>query len=194
MATLKIIAPVAISIAAISVLETLLAGKVFDDCQAMVSAGIVDDDCEVETIAVADNDRLLNGLGAGTFFSALFGGFGGSGLIPQTLLNMQSGGRGSLSSLAYAASMAASVVFFAPLIGTIPLAALAGVMLTVAANTVQFGDTLAAAKGALSGKKGGLLSFIALAATSVTAYKVDMAGGIFLGVAITQLGKMFSKE
>ena len=55
---------------------------------------------------------------------------------------MQSGGCGSLSSIAYAASMAASVVFFAPLIDTIPLAALAGVMLTVAANTVQFGDTV----------------------------------------------------
>lgn len=194
LATLKIVAPAAISIAAISVLETLLAGKVFDDCRTMVKAGVVDGDCPVEPITVADNGRLLNGLGFGTLLSGVFGGFGGCGLIPQTLLNMQSGGRGSLSSLSYAFSMALAVLFFAPMIGNIPLAALAGVMLSVAASTVQVSDTLTSAKNALSGAKGGLVGFLALAATSVTAFKVDMAGGIFVGVAITQLSKLFSKD
>jgi SulP family sulfate permease len=192
--TLKIIAPVAVSIAAVSVLETLLAGKVFDDCQAMVKAGVVVGDCPVDPITTADNDRLLNGLGFGTLFSALFGGFGGSGLIPQTLLNMQSGGRGSLSSIAYAVSMALCVAFGAPLIGAIPLAAIAGIMLTVASNTVQVGDTISSVKNALTGTKGGLRSFVILAATSYTAYSVDIALGILLGVALTKLANAIFKE
>ena len=58
--------------------------------------------------------------------SALFGGFGGCGLIPNTLLNGTSGGEGYASSFSYSLFLALFVVVFAPIIGKIPMASLAG--------------------------------------------------------------------
>jgi len=120
--------------------------------------------------------------------SCLFGGFGGCGLIPNTLLNLQSGGRGTLSGLSYAVALALFTLLAAPLIGSIPLASLAGVMLTVGISTVQPAATIDGAKAALSGAPGGVVDFVALIATGLVCYFVDMASGIGLGVAITLLG------
>merc|ERR1712003_474857 len=79
--------------------------------------------------------RSVIGGAVGKFISALVGGFGGCGLVPQTILNVESGGGGALSSASYAASMASFVVFFAPLVGQVSMVALAGIMLTVAYDT-----------------------------------------------------------
>ena len=65
----------------ISVLETLLASKVVEE-QAR----------EAGRPSEGDNNWLLGGLAMGNLASAALGGFGGCGLIPQTLLNAQSGG------------------------------------------------------------------------------------------------------
>merc|ERR1711871_1415597 len=127
---LKLVTPVAISIMIIALVETLLAGKVVDE----LTGGEHKADYDVPT-------RSVIGMSAGNFASALFGGFGGCGLIPQTVLNIKSGGGGKWSSASYAAAMAAFIVFFAPLVGQIPEAALAGVMLTVGADTVTWGES-----------------------------------------------------
>jgi len=183
--TLKLVAPAAVSIALISILETLLAGKVVEDCIA--------GECSVTIDNKAQNNRLLAGLAAGNVASALFGGFGGCGLIPQTLLNTQSGGRGSLSSAAYAMAMATFVVAAAPLIGAVPLAALAGVMLTVALSTIQLewtAQTVASAFSRSGPAWRAKLSLIALLVTSLTCYFVDMAAGIVAGVLVTAASNM----
>ena len=73
--------------------------------------------------------------------SALLGGIGGCGLIPQTVLNVNAGGGGRVSSAAYATAMATMVLVFAPLVGQISQAALAGLMITVAYSTVQWKPT-----------------------------------------------------
>ena len=176
LATMRIVAPAAVSIALISVLETLLAGKVVEDCVAS--------ECMVfiEQQPPAKNNQLLGGLAAGNAASALLGGFGGSGLIPQTLLNMQCGGHGRLSSISYAIALAALVVAAAPLIGAVPVAALAGVMLTVALSTVQFYWTCTAFDKAFRNPAENVrqrlracATFCALAVTSTTCYFVDSA-------------------
>eukprot|EP00802_Teleaulax_amphioxeia_P010287 Tamp_10313.p1 GENE.Tamp_10313~~Tamp_10313.p1 ORF type:complete len:530 (-),score=53.03 Tamp_10313:467-1990(-) len=173
--TLMIVAPVSISIALITVLETLLARKV------------VATQLESAT-TTAEDDQSLYALSSSNLVSCLFGGFGGCGLIPNTLLNLQSGGRGTLSGLSYAVALALFTLLAAPLIGSIPLASLAGVMLTVGISTVQPAATIDGAKAALSGAPGGVVDFVALIATGLVCYFVDMASGIGLGVAITLLG------
>merc|ERR1712048_1190839 len=97
--------------------------------------------------------RSVIGGAVGKFISALIGGFGGSGLVPQTILNVKSGGGGALSSAAYAASMASFVVFFAPLVGQVSMVALAGIMLTVAYDTIQWGATKDLIVAALPGNE-----------------------------------------
>mmetsp|Transcript_39803 Transcript_39803/g.77944 ORF Transcript_39803/g.77944 Transcript_39803/m.77944 type:complete len:318 (+) Transcript_39803:104-1057(+) len=183
--TMKVVFPVALSIAMISILETLLAGKVIEDYAA--SAG--------EMGSPSDNDRMLSGLALGTAASAMMGGFGGCGLIPQTLLNAQSGGRGIVSSVSYALCMGVCVVLAAPLIGSIPVASLAGVMLTVAASTVQIQPTLGAIRGALrdEGGKTAVVNLTALIVTSFVCYFADMATGIGAGVVITVAGDKLGK-
>jgi len=179
-ATLRVIFPVAVSIAMISVLETLLASKV-----------VAEQASNDGRASLGSNNRLLAGLAAGNVASAALGGFGGCGLIPQTLLNAQSGGRGALSAIGYAASMGGCVVLAAPAIGAIPVASLAGVMLAVAFATVQVEGTTAAIKAAtpVGGRwnTAAVADLVALLAASMVCFFVDMAAGIVLGVALTKV-------
>ena len=171
MATAAIVAPTALSIALISVLETLLSARVVEDASGTPT----------------DPDRLLLGAGVGNGLSAALGGFGGCGLIPQTLLNVKSGGRGTASAAAYAASTALAIVVAAPLLGAVPLAALAGLMLTVAFSTVQWEQTAAAFARARSDGAPFDLGVILLAAS--ICFNVDMATGIGAGVLAERVGK-----
>jgi len=236
--------PAATSVAAIAVLETLLAAKVAADSQnatkppgaaAATAAATAESSSlssEVENEASSVNgrasesnnmsgsdsvvtssgssnqseDRVLLGLGLGNAVSALCGGFGGCGLIPQTVLNGQAGGRTRWSSGAYAVAMALSVVCFAPVIGAIPVASLSGLMLTVAAATVQVPYSKRVLSEALMKPRkklqqqaphpeqsaaadalGAQSKLAVLACTSITCFIVDMAGGIGVGVALTKL-------
>ncbi|CAM9516634.1 unnamed protein product, partial [Heterosigma akashiwo] len=179
LATLKIIAPAAFSIAAISMLESLLAAKVVSEAPPI---------CET---AETNNDRVLYGNALGNAASALLGGFGGCGLIPQTVLNVQSRGRGQASSLAYALCLVPAVLVGAPLVGAIPTASLAGLMLAVAAGTVQWGASARAVRAALRPAPhrsatpwAARTAAAALLAASLACYFVDMASGIALGVAL----------
>jgi MFS superfamily sulfate permease-like transporter len=141
--------------------------------------------------------------------SSLLGGFGGCGLIPQTVLNMKSGGGGPLSSLVYAVSMAVFVLILAPLVGQVSQAALAGIMLSVAFSTVQFGPSLTIIKRAfgmappvplpapgMPAEPPPLVALVSLAATSYLCFKVDMATGIVAGVVLERvlgaIGGLFS--
>ena len=179
--TLAIVAPAAISIALISVLETLLARKV-------VAAELKRD------IPDGQDEQALCALSFGNTASVLLGGFGGCGLIPNTLLNLQSGGRGAVSGLSYSISLALFTLIAAPMIGSIPLASLAGVMLTVGLSTVQPEATVDGAKAALAGSPKAVFEFVALVATGLVCYFADMAAGIGLGVAITLVGNLVVRK
>lgn len=78
----------------------------------------------------------------------------------------------------------------APLIGSIPLASLAGVMLCVGLSTLQPEATLACAKEALTFKSwSSVVELVALVSTGLMCYFVDMASGIGLGVMVTISGE-----
>ena len=205
---LKIAVPVAMSIAFISLLETLLAAKVVDDMKgeplcALPAPGTA----PIKGFSVPDKSVI--GMSVGNMVSSLLGGFGGCGLIPQTVLNMKSGGGGPLSSLVYAVSMAVFVLILAPLVGQVSQAALAGIMLSVAFSTVQFGPSLTIIKRAfgmappaplpapgMPAEPPPLVALVSLAATSYLCFKVDMATGIVAGVVLERvlgaIGGLFS--
>ena len=201
--------PTAASVAFISLLETLLAAKLVDDlkCEELCVFFYDDDDVGVGEETCVDvvagttpalaaaplrdvpTDSVV-ALAVGNGISALLGGFGGCGLIPQTVLNLNSGGGGRLSSLAYAAAMATFVVALAPLVGQISQAALAGLMISVAFSTVQWAPTKAAIEAALAGDGDeraaaeARVSLAALLVAMVACYEVDFAAGIAIGVAV----------
>jgi SulP family sulfate permease len=133
-----------------------------------------------------DNDRAVLGMGLGNLVAALFGGFGGCGLIPNTLLNASSGGVGYASGFAYAIFSALAVVGCAPLLGKLPMAALAGLMVTVAGNTLQWKESAELLLHAPRGVQP-VMDLLAMLATTALCFKVDMGLGVAVGVLLAKL-------
>jgi SulP family sulfate permease len=105
--TLRIILSTSVGVALIAALQTILASRIACDSYR----------CRVDAYEEDNPNRLVVGLGMGNAVSGLFGGFGGCGLIPNTLLNGNSGGEGYASSFSYSICLALFVVVFAPIIG-----------------------------------------------------------------------------
>jgi SulP family sulfate permease len=75
--------------------------------------------------------------GAANIASALFGGFCVTGTIARTATNVRAGARGPLSGMMHAVFLLLFLLVAAPLASFIPLAALAGVLCTVAWNMAE---------------------------------------------------------
>ena len=165
----------AVGISFIATLETLLANRIACDNYR----------CQVDVYEKDDPNRTAVGLGVGTLVSSLFGGFGGCGLIPNTLLNGKSGGEGYASSYSYVTCLALSVVVLAPLIGSLPLPALAGLMLTVALNTFEWKETFHLLRRPFASLHH-FLEALGMICAMVLCYQVDMGVGVLAGVFITK--------
>jgi len=190
---LTLAVPVAVSIAFISLLETLLAAKVVDEkkCEDLCTffydenGELVpqkDDKGEVPPVDVPTGTVLS--LAAGNGLSVLAGGFGGCGLVPQTVLNLNSGGGGQISTGSYAASMILFAVVLAPLVGQISVPALAGIMVAVSLDTIQWQPTYDTVKAAFDQEDGALIRLGILVITGLLCYNVDFAVGITTGVVL----------
>ena len=181
--------PAACGIAFISILETLLAARVVDDnrCEELCTF-FYDEDGEIVLeggqgpLDVPTSSVLA--LSLGNAVSAVTGGFGGCGLVPQTVLNLQSGGAGASSVAAYASSMALFGLVLAPAVGKISAAALAGVLVTVSIvglHLIVSSDTV---RAALEDDDDARRRLVVLAVTAVLCYEAGFAAGIVTGVVL----------
>lgn len=176
---LKTLFAAASGVAMVSIIETLLAQRISRD-----SYRCIEPDHEVD-----QPNRTIIGLGVGNFMSSMFGGFGGCGLIPNTLLNNSSGGRGYISGYAYSICTAIAVLLFSPLLGKIPMAALSGLMFTVAANTGEWSESWHLLRHAPFSAQS-FCDCLAMLVTTYMAFQIDMGLGIAAGVGITKLPAM----
>jgi SulP family sulfate permease len=78
------------------------------------------------------------GQGLANLVNGFFGGMGGCAMIGQSMINIRGGGRGRLSGIAAALFLLAALLFAAPLVEIIPLAALVGVMFMVVIGTFEW--------------------------------------------------------
>ncbi|MCV6037466.1 SulP family inorganic anion transporter, partial [Escherichia coli] len=67
-----------------------------------------------------------------------FGAMGGCAMIGQSMINVNSGGRGRLSGIVAAVALLMFILFASSLIEMIPLAALVGVMFMVVIGTFEW--------------------------------------------------------
>lgn len=112
----------AVAVAVLVALESLLSARVAD--------GMVD-------TTRHDPDRELLGQGLANVLAPLFGGMPATGAIARTAVNVRSGARTRLASLTHAVVLVAIIGVGGSLVGRIPLAALAGVLIVTAFRMVD---------------------------------------------------------
>jgi sulfate permease, SulP family len=81
-----------------------------------------------------DPDAELLALGIGNVITPFFGGIPATGAIARTATNVRSGARSPIASIVHALTVLLAVVALAPLIGYLPMAGLAALLLVVAWN------------------------------------------------------------
>ncbi len=81
-----------------------------------------------------DPDAELMAQGTGNVVAPFFGGFAATGAIARTATNVRSGARSPIAALVHAGVVLLAVLLFAPLLGRLPMASLAALLLFVAWN------------------------------------------------------------
>jgi SulP family sulfate permease len=164
MQTLGIIAPYAILMALVGLLETLLTLNLTDEI--------------TETRGYPDRECVA--LGAANMVSGAFGGMGGCAMIGQTVINLSSGGRGRLSGIVAGVLILLFILFLSPLIERIPLAALVGVMFVVSQQTFAWASLRVVNKVPLNDV------LVIIAVTTITVF-TDLATAVLCGIIIAAL-------
>lgn len=78
--------------------------------------------------------------GVANIFSPLFGGLPATGAIARTATNVRSGAKSPVSGMIHAITLLCIILFAAPLVKDLPLAALAGILFMVAYNMGDWGE------------------------------------------------------
>jgi SulP family sulfate permease len=120
--TLKIIFPYALIMAGVGLTEGLLTLNLVDEITA--TRGNSNRECIAQGSA-----NILNGF---------FYGMGGCPMIAQTLVNLSAGSRARLSGIIASLTILLIIIFGAPVIEKLPMAALTGVMVMVAIGTFEW--------------------------------------------------------
>jgi sulfate permease, SulP family len=81
-----------------------------------------------------DPDAELFALGVGNVVTPFFGGIPATGAIARTATNIRSGGRSPVAAMVHSATVLVAVLLLAPLMGYVPMASLAALLLLVAWN------------------------------------------------------------
>lgn len=162
--TLFIIFPVAITLAAIGLIESLLTLTLIDEM--------------TETRGRTSQECIGQGLANAT--CGVFGAMGGCAMIGQSMINIKSGGRGRLSGITAALALLAFIMFTSQWIEMIPLAALTGLMMMVVISTFAWASLQ------IIGKIPREDAFVIFLVTAVTvAY--DLALAVIVGVIVSAL-------
>lgn len=85
-----------------------------------------------------DSDRELIGQGIGNVFAGLFGGLSGAGATMRTVVNVQAGGKTPLSGMIHSLVLLLIVLVARPLTAVIPNAVLAGLLLKVGIDIIDW--------------------------------------------------------
>ncbi|MEV0853657.1 SulP family inorganic anion transporter [Nocardia fluminea] len=121
--TLRIIAPFALAMAMVGLLESLMTAKLVDDI----------------TDSHSDKTREGWGQGVANLVTGFFGGMGGCAMIGQTMINVKvSGARTRISTFLAGVLLLGLVVGLGGLVAQIPMAVLVAVMIMVSVGTLDW--------------------------------------------------------
>ncbi|MYT75266.1 MULTISPECIES: SulP family inorganic anion transporter [unclassified Streptomyces] len=121
--TLTTIAPYALAMALVGLMESLMTAKLVDDI----------------TDTRSNKTRESIGQGIANIVTGLFGGMGGCAMIGQTMINVKvSGARTRLSTFLAGSFLMVLCIVFGPVVSDIPMAALVAVMVMVSFATFDW--------------------------------------------------------
>ena len=118
----KIILPYSLIFAAVGLTEGLLTLNLVDEMTGTKGNG----------------NRECIAQGTSNIANGFFFGMGGCPMIAQTLVNLSAGSRARLSGIIASITILLIILFGAPIIGQVPMAALVGVMIMVALGTFEW--------------------------------------------------------
>jgi SulP family sulfate permease len=168
-ATLEIILPYALILAAIGLIESLLTLNLVGEMTG--KRGGASQECLAQ--------------GAANTVTGFFGGMGGCAMIGQSMINVKSGGRTRVAGIAAALFLLAFILFASGLIEQIPLAALVGVMFMVVIGTFAWNSLRILRKVPRTD------AFVTILVTVVTV-ATDLATAVVVGVIVSALAYAWS--
>lgn len=162
--TLKFILPYAFLAASVGLIESLMTMNLVDDL----------------TETRGNGNRECIAQGVGNITSGFFGGTGGCGMIGQTVININAGGRGRLSGVMMAITLLTFILFTDKYIEQVPIAALVGVMFMMVIETFAWSSFRILKKIPFSD------ALVLVVVSAVTVF-FDLAIAVFVGVIISAL-------
>ncbi|MFC5731428.1 SulP family inorganic anion transporter [Nocardioides vastitatis] len=163
--TLEIIAPYALAMALVGILESLLTAKLVDDI----------------TDTHSDKTREAWGQGGANLITGFFGGMGGCAMIGQTMINVKvSGARTRISTFLAGVFLLILVVGFGDVVALIPMAALVAVMIMVSVGTFDWHSVRPATLRRMPKSE----TTVMLSTVIVTVLSHNLAIGVAVGVLV----------
>ncbi|PSN14875.1 sodium-independent anion transporter [filamentous cyanobacterium CCT1] len=120
--TLRIVLPYSLTMAIVGLLASFLTASLVDEL----------------TDTPSDKNREAKGQGIANIITSFFGGMAGCGMIGQSVINVQSGGRGRLSTLCAGVFLLFAILALSGWVQQMPMAALVAVMIMVSIGTFRW--------------------------------------------------------
>jgi SulP family sulfate permease len=168
--TLRIIAPYALGMALVGLMESLMTAKLVDDI----------------TDTHSNKTRESWGQGVANIVTGFFGGMGGCAMIGQTMINVKSGARTRLSTLLAGVFLLILIVALGPVVAIIPMAALVAVMIIVAVSTFDWHSLRTLATMPKSE------TLVMASTVAVVVFTHNLAIGVVVGVLVAMV--MFARR
>ncbi len=162
---LQIILPYSMIFAAVGLTEGLLTLNLVDEITGTKGNG----------------NRECIAQGTSNIANGFFFGMGGCPMIAQTLVNLSAGSRARLSGIIASLTILMIILFGAPIIGKLPMAALVGVMMMVALGTFEW------ASFRIINKMPKHDIFIGILVAVITVLLHNLALAVLIGVIISAL-------
>ncbi len=163
--TLEIILPYAMIMAGVGLTEGLLTLNLVDELTATKGNG----------------NRECIAQGSANILNGFFFGMGGCPMIAQTLVNLSAGARARLSGIIASLTILLIILFGAPVIELVPMAALTGVMIMVAIGTFEW------VSFRIINKMPKQDIFVGMLVALITIYLHNLALAVLIGVIISAL-------
>jgi len=160
-------------------------GLIFSTALLLAAVGLIE---SLMTLSLIDEltetrgsgNRECVAQGGANILNGLFGGMGGCAMIGQSIINVDSGGRGRLSGIVASLALLCFILFAAPFIEQIPIAALVGVMFVVVVGTFAWSSFRILHKIPLSD------AVVLIVVSAITVWQ-DLAIAVVTGVIISAL-------